>query len=229
MMPLVWAVQNANLAATLDASIMISVTAPGLNFADTPDLYLKPANLTGKDVYYAYTYSNRFNVEGPFGISWGLYYKNRNCSQDIYYNEDGNDNDGTISALIWTRKGAQQANIVAAQRSNCSNTENISFNITGTISDYANYSNSTSKMCGILSPTRPALNAGQPCNVKVDDATAASIAASLQATFSHDQCAAGHTASCPATNAAEGQYAQSGKKSRGVLFLAAVSVAVAYM
>lgn len=229
MMPLVWAVQNANLAATLDAIITIKLTAPELSYPDELELHLTPANLTGKDVYYAYTYSDKFNVEGSFGINWYLYYKNQNCSRSIYYNNDGSDFEGFVDLSMSTKQSAPMADIVAAHSSNCSNTENISFNITGTQSSYASHSNSTSEMCGLLSPTRPALDAGKPCNVKVDAAAASSITASLQAAVIHDQCAAGHpTPSCPAKNTAEGLHVQFWRKHGALVFLAAV-VAVGCM
>lgn len=76
MMPIVFAVQNANLAATLDAGISVKVQTSGHGgdlHADEANLSLAPANLTNKDVYYAYMYSTKFRWEDErIGISWIL-------------------------------------------------------------------------------------------------------------------------------------------------------------
>lgn len=136
MMPMVWAVQNANLAATLGASISVSVQAVshgGVDQADGASLPLTPANLTGKDVYYAYMYSMKFRWEDRVGISWNLNYGNRNCSQNIYFGDDGDDFGGTVTSFVDTKHGGEQVgDWAAAHAANCSNTENISINITGT-------------------------------------------------------------------------------------------------
>ncbi|KAJ2980098.1 hypothetical protein NQ176_g2846 [Zarea fungicola] len=230
MMPLVWAIQNANLAATLDA--IISITLNG-GYADDLQLHLTPANLTGRDVYYAYTYSDKFNVEGSFDINWYLYFKNENCSRGIYYDDVDSDFHGFADISLSTKHGAPLADIMAAQASNCSNTQNVSFNITGT--EYLNVFrrsehgidvNSTANKCALLSPTPPALDAGKPCNVKVDAAAAASITASLQTAVLHDQCTDFFglpNPSCPSKNAAEGLRSQSWRKISALVFLAAAA------
>lgn len=235
MMPMVWAVQNANLAATLGASISVSVQAVshgGVDQADGASLPLTPANLTGKDVYYAYMYSMKFRWEDRVGISWNLNYGNRNCSQNIYFGDDGDDFGGTVTSFVDTKHGGEQVgDWAAAHAANCSNTENISINITGTRPIHGGVGNSTKDQCGLLARRWPALDWGTPCKVKVDELTATKVTKELAAAFTKAQCAAYVpivNLTCP--NAAGASlYVQSRTSTlQAVVFLtAAAAVAVA--
>jgi hypothetical protein len=190
MMPFVFAVQNANLAAMLNLNILVYTVNVDQKSGDHRELVLSPANLTGKDVYYAYTYLDSFNIEDSFGVNWTPVGKN--CSGNIHYESDDAAYGGQIIASFTMKRGAQKADFAAGHAANCSNTMSARFNITGT------ESTSYSGQCAVLSREKPFPASGNPCAVKVDSAAASSITASLQAEYTKTKCASLQpTISCP--------------------------------
>ncbi|OAQ60419.1 hypothetical protein VFPPC_14071 [Pochonia chlamydosporia 170] len=203
-MPFVWAIQNAHLAATLDASIFTEMFNFDRKIGDDQKLALIPANLTGKDVYYAYTYSSIFNTEDSFWINWDL--RAHNCSKVIYYENDDAAFGGQIVSSFTTKKGSQKADFAAAQHANCSNTRSARFNITGTQpkshgEDSQGREIDPQYQCALLSPDTPFPKRSNPCAIKMESAVATSISSSLGAAYTKTKCGnpfVSPTFSCPA-------------------------------
>lgn len=206
MMPLIWAIQNANLAATLSTVLSVDIFNSDRMRGDTKTLSLNATNLTGKDIYYVYLYTHKLNVEDSFFINWSPFSKN--CSTDIYYDNNDTAFAGQIISFFSMAKGGQKPDFAAAQNANCSNTRSARFNITGTQKRHEG--DGPANQCAMLSQETPFPVSGNPCAVKMDSAVAASITASLKAEYISLKCLSPHpTISCPAESAArrlDGQF-----------------------
>ncbi|KAJ6783177.1 hypothetical protein PWT90_03748 [Aphanocladium album] len=234
MMPVVWAVQDANLAAAVDGRLEVAVMSSihGRARMNSWLLPLTPANLTGKEIYYAYTYSTLFTEEDSFSIAWSLSYTNHNCSTPVRYNDEGQDFGGVVRTYLTTKNGSQPVDLQAARAANCSEANNLSFNVTGTTSKNGGSSNSTEDQCAFLSPRRPVLNWGTPCDANPDAAAVSSITASLAAAFTSSLCdgVKEPTGICAKENAARELWAESrNAKNKAVLVFLAIVAVVACM
>lgn len=208
LMPIVFAIQNSNLAAPLDPGLSYHIEELGTSSNGTNIisgiLDLRWANFSSSGPYFAFASTSQLiNAEGTWLFSWTL--ASGNCS--------GSPENGTMEfsghnqahfIIFTTKNGSQQPDLVAAtEDATCAKTESHTFNVTGILdvpnSIGSNYDGRDS--CAVLSPaSSPAPN---PCGAKVDSVSASSISAALTATA----CASLHpVVSCPplTKNAARG-------------------------
>lgn len=228
MLPFVWAVQNANLAAILKPRIFALMSNPGQNISDDIDMVLNTTNMTGHDIYYAYVYSKKFILEGDYFINWGLVCHNctdpmkQTLDDRIDYENDDIAYGGQIISSFMIRKGAQKADFKMAHDADCSNTRSARFNITGTQPRFQG-DDRPENQCALLSHDTPFPHKSDPCAVKVDSDAAASITSALQAAFTHAKCSGFKPiAGCPDESAAGHLNRQSPIKA--VILLLAASV-----
>ena len=175
-MPILFAIQNAHLAASL--SLLFSwqleqvddVRGDGPSSRDILYLY----NTTNATVYYAYQYTSvTRDTEAQWRLVWSLL--SSNCSAD------GSSYSGYSRShfvIFSTSKNAPAPDLVTATANqNCADTDSsFTFNVTGT----ADVQIEQLQPCAILAPG-PA-PAPTPCGAAVNAAAASSISAAITAT-----------------------------------------------
>ncbi|KAH8703903.1 hypothetical protein BGW36DRAFT_370209 [Talaromyces proteolyticus] len=183
LIPVVFAIQNAQLAASLDPKFQFTVTSASdsSNEITTAILDLTNATFSRSDPYYALGYIHSLNgIEGQWVLAWSLSTGNCSGSSDDTVNI-GHLNQNT-NVFFTTKNGTQPPDLVAASADNstCAATDDsYTFNVTGTldVADTIKYDGRSS--CAVLSPTLPTAN---PCAAAVNVAAAASISAAITST-----------------------------------------------
>jgi hypothetical protein len=183
LIPIVWAFQNSQLAASLDPYIQYSVSK-NTNLSDDIALSfvdLTLVNFSSSDPYYAHAFLPQlYGLEGQWTLQWTL--NMGSCS--------GNPDEGTLNITgqaLWkaitftTRNDSQQPDLVAASaESACAGTnESYTFNITDTLSVWDTTKYDGRNSCAVLSPTAPTAN---PCGAAISSAAASSISLSITST-----------------------------------------------
>ncbi len=176
LMPVVFAIRNSAIAASLNLAILWSIT----DQADTTNtngysgvIDLKHTNLTGTDPFFVADYALRINgTERGWVMSWGLSFDN--CSRNSL-----NPNAPTIAQnsedrhhLFSTKPGAPAPNLVQGPGS-CVNSTGVAINIAETLPLDLYHLNNGHDSCHVLAS--PPMVAASPCAVTVDNATAATI------------------------------------------------------
>lgn len=181
-MPIVFAIQNAELAAPLNPTFFFEFIKYGTNnsVGFNGELDTQNANFSSSDPYFVPASTSRLSntdAEGTWVLLWDL--STMNCSRDTWsgdvptrgYRRQSN------SVVFTIKNGAQLPDLVAATSGDpdtCAKTKGFAFNVTDIVSPYPEGRNS----CAILSPNPPP--ATQPCGVKIDAAASSSIAATLE-------------------------------------------------
>jgi hypothetical protein len=194
LMPVVFAIQNPQAAVPLTFAIEWSIQK--LESSEGPlagSLFdLTWANFSTANPYFVVLSTNQLNgTEGSFSLLWTLH--SGNCSAG---NPPGatrlGSSTGYNNIKFTTKNGAQQPSLVTGP--GMCPTENLTFNVTGTLPvvDPTQYSNHNA--CAVVAELPPPAN---PCAIKVDNA----IASSISATITAAACATPHpilTNGCPA-------------------------------
>jgi hypothetical protein len=197
IMPIVFAIQNSQLLASLDLSFEWSLSNSSnheYNLA-SGNLDLINTNSSSSDPYFAYAIT--FNITAIEG-SWMLTWNSRavNCSTS-----PSNSTFGAVDqrqfVVFTTKIGAQQPDLVAATADDtCAHSESFTYNVTGVIGvieDPNKYDSRNS--CAVIASTQPD-HTPNPCGARVD----ASAASSISAAITHTACAQLHPiVSCPPT------------------------------
>lgn len=204
LMPIVFAIQNSQLAAPLDFNFQWDISPLGVyngSSSESGILDLTWANFSGSTLYFAHAATSVLNVEKAWMFGWSLSSGNCSGSSGIESSLGGNNQHNFIEFV--TRNGAQQPDLVAATTDDtCSNTESYIFNVTGTLEvDPSRYDGRNS--CAVVAPMWT--SAANPCGARLD----ASAASSISAAMTHTACAALHpVVSCPTATSAACREAQ---------------------
>ncbi|ROW06502.1 hypothetical protein VMCG_04276 [Cytospora schulzeri] len=192
LMPLVFAIQNAQAASALGLTIDWQIGEIGNSddsfFSGFWDL---TSTNYSSDPYYIYTYTPLLNVtEGDYKVLWYVYATN--CS-----------NDGSTDPSFWSgnkyvtftlKNGAQQPDLVAATGPDtCATMSNQTFDVVGTIPYRDNHGEAGRNSCAVLAEPSPTAD---PCALALGTAQASSISAGITASA----CAGSHpdlTTGCP--------------------------------
>ncbi|KAL2023350.1 hypothetical protein VTK56DRAFT_3088 [Thermocarpiscus australiensis] len=195
--PIVFAIQNSRLAASLYPSFGVTLSQVGANdsrvLLDEFQLDNGAGNFSSSDPYFLYWNTNVLNhTEGTWILHWDVMALNcsKNASQEAESHPGFHNFGQRLESYVTftTKNGGEQPDLVAATAdSTCADTEGLTFNVTEILpyvpSEYylpvqgINNPLAHRNSCAILSPTTAP--APQPCRVKIDAAAASSIAANL--------------------------------------------------
>jgi hypothetical protein len=227
--PVVFGIQNAELAQHLRLQIDVSLWNDSDTFSSSSKLYtedLIAANFSSAEPYFAYSFTyNRFEVEGRWRIHWNLYYSS--CLED----EDGihrgktksNASDAQITYFTIKNDG-RPIDLVAitADDKTCPPEQGTIIEVTTETVKVAELVPTpfqpNFETCAVVATTNPTPTPN-PCLVKVDAAAAASIATSLWLHRCNNVNMTDDPTDCPPDSL-------SGRRNNAAQQLAAVSVVV---
>ena len=216
--PIVFAVQNPQLAKHLDISVDLFLRN-GSNFDN--GLGHRGQQLTyanaSTEPYFANSYHD-IDTDGPYELFARLIWSSCDESgeQMAYRVESRN-----VGIPFTIKKGGQEADLVAATANDqtCSAKDGVAINVTDKFHEVPASNDQPAGTCAVLASGSPSPTAN-PCRVKIDTTVAASMSASLAAAL----CKGPRPpASCPKENAVQ-QLAVA-----GVASLAALSGAVGFL
>ncbi|KAH0425190.1 hypothetical protein CcaCcLH18_11124 [Colletotrichum camelliae] len=183
--PIVFAIRNSSLAQFVNPYIEIRVR----NSSDRFDVYvtrdydLRLANLSSSDPYFESRGFGSFKQEGSYTIVWTV--KQQSCLADE--SSPGNDrvqsviSNNTIRLITFTIKNAaQEVDLVSATNNDdvCLSAQGVAINITNTLEGPGMRWWGVGDTCAIVASPTPTAN---PCEIKLESATAARISASMTA------------------------------------------------
>ncbi|KAI1778199.1 hypothetical protein F4818DRAFT_405165 [Hypoxylon cercidicola] len=191
LMPIVFAIRNAQLAAPLDLNFGWTVYNMDDPHGPAIDGYLHLTNVdfsNTSDPYFAFRTTNEFNAtEASWYLIWTL--SSGNCSRSDASRGD----DGVASSISFynrvnpvsftTRNGAQQPDLVPSDDTCASPDSYFTFNVTGILGtpDPAKYDGRDT--CAVLAPTNmTASPTAALCGAGIDASAASSISAAITAT-----------------------------------------------
>jgi hypothetical protein len=186
LMPVIFAIQNSQLAASLALSFEWTLNQFGGNDSNNPiangAIDLRSANTSSGDPYFALGYIyDLVDTETTWSLVWSV--SAANCSMYGSVTQPGG---GVQSNAVFfsTRKGAQQPDLIAATGDNtCSSTESFTFNVTGATyvvpgQDHNKFGNGSA--CAELATTLPTPTPN-PCGVRINSSAASSISTAVTA------------------------------------------------
>ena len=170
-MPVVFAIQNSAMAASLDMAIVwniYSLADPGGIDGYSGVIDLKKTNITGADPFFTADYALRLNgTERGWVIRWDLSFANCSGSPP---NTKVTHSSETRYHFFSTKPGALAPNLVQGPGS-CVNSTGVAINIAETL-PLGSYESFYDPCLVLASPPIVAANS---CAVTVDNATAATI------------------------------------------------------
>lgn len=191
-MPVVFAVQNPELASSLDAQISWSIFEYGSWSHDTPgswshDIDLRTLNASTSNPYLSASYNPKMSgIESTWVFTWEI--TTGNCSRSVGMPSYNNSDSGII---FTTRNSSQPPDLEAATRSpQCISDMGSAFNVTDQISN-PDPEFKPSYSCAVLGSTPTTRDS---CAVTIN----ASAASSISAAISQSACSAS-VVSCTAT------------------------------
>lgn len=216
--PIVYAIQNAQLAKHLDIYIDRFVRYGSnldLSFGHRRQ-HPTYANYS-TETFFAYDYLN-ISTEGPYQLFSSVMWHSCDESGEQIAIRLNSTNLGTPFTI---KKGGQEADLVAATANDqtCSAKDGVAINVTDEVHEVPASNNQPAGTCAVLASGSPSPTAN-PCRVKIDTTVAASMSASLAAAL----CKGPRPpANCPKENAVQ-QLAVA-----GVASLAALSGAIGFL
>ncbi len=175
--PVVFAVQNAALAKHLRLDIDSFIR----NGSDLTNVFghyshdLANANFSSEP-YFAY-YWRTFDTEGPHELFASVSVASCNASSEPVTIVGNSTN---FSVLFTVKKGAQEADLVAATANDktCSAKDGVAVSVTDQTLEYPASGRLEAGTCAVLDDSSPTPTA-DPCRVKIDKTVVESISASL--------------------------------------------------
>ncbi|KAI1375638.1 hypothetical protein F4677DRAFT_421929 [Hypoxylon crocopeplum] len=191
LMPIVFAIQNSQLAAPLDLNIQWDIYQIGVydGLVASGVLLLTGVDFSNNsDPYFKFTSTAKLNVtEAAWMLMWTL--SSGNCSIGSEGDDGWTDNlsyyNRVMVAHFTTKNGTKEPDLVAATAVDngvcASNTQGyFTFNVTGTlhVSDPRKYDGRDT--CAILAPPEPTVSANATaCGPSIDASAASSISAAI--------------------------------------------------
>ncbi len=173
-MPVVFAIQNSAIAASLAISISWSVSQLDGNASSGSVLNLRDANFTGSDPFFVYGLAQRVNgTKGHWAASWDLSFNN--CSVRTQAGENYttiSQNLASSSVQFTTKPDAPAPNLVQSPGA-CVGSKGAVISIAETLTLDGPYSNNGHDTCQVLAS--PPSVTGNSCSVAVNETTAVSI------------------------------------------------------
>ncbi|KAF4832282.1 hypothetical protein CGCTS75_v004522 [Colletotrichum tropicale] len=186
LFPIVFAIRNSSLAQFVNPYIEIRVRNSSDRFDTyvTHDYDLRQANFSSSDPYFESRGFGRFKKEDSYTMIWTV--RQQSCLADRsslanYHTKDVISNN-TIRLITFTIKNAaQEVDLVSATNKDdvCLSAQGVAINITDTVEGLLGRQWwGVGDTCAVVASPTPIAN---PCQIKLDSATAARISASVTA------------------------------------------------
>ncbi|KAL2877342.1 hypothetical protein SGCOL_007501 [Colletotrichum sp. CLE4] len=222
VLPIIFGFRNSQLAPGLAPKIGFSIWNYN-NKSDsvkTTEYDVRFANFSSSDPYYEYRGFVMFNVEGTWQIRYTVEWFS--CTEDSFkypYNIPSND---TSNAIIFTTKNAgQSVDLVAATNGqDCSSHAGVAINVTDSLNSTGIAKWPGGGMCAVAASSTVTPD---PCQIKVSEAEASSISASVTARACESQ---NPPIECPSGNNGDKNDAGHGLFVGGMVCLTAASGAI---
>ncbi|OHE94793.1 hypothetical protein CORC01_09900 [Colletotrichum orchidophilum] len=200
LLPIIFGFQNSPLAPALAPQITFSIWNYDnkSDAVDTTAYDVRWANFSSSDPYFEYRGFVDFNVEK----TWEIRYTVRwfSCTKDsLEYPYDITSNNTYKSVVFTTKNAGQSVDLVAAtNEKGCSSDAGVAISVTDTLNATGISSWTGGDTCAVVASSTVTPN---PCQIKISEAEASSISASVTARACEAQ---NPPIECPAGNEGHG-------------------------